>query len=162
MPASSSPICSRAPASRALRRENVNYINLLVDIRLRRTGLRFFAMVTGHETIETIHDINWKNFTATPSSSNAGHESRREADFRRKRDQRPLIPKFLPPTTRTGCPPPGRAAFGGSQSGSPSCSYCRLPLLTSKASRTRDAADVTPRLAASKDLASSDVAARRG
>jgi hypothetical protein len=69
-------------------------------------------MVTGHETIETIHDINWKNFTATPPSSNAGHESRREADFRRQRDQRPLIPKFLPPTTRTGCPPPGRSAFG--------------------------------------------------
>jgi hypothetical protein len=160
MPASSSPICSRAPASRAWRHKNINHVNALADIQLRRTGLRFFAMVTGHETIETIHDINWKNFTATPSSSNAGHESRREADFRRQRDQRPLIPKFLPPTTRTGCPPPGRSAFGGSQSGFPSCCYCHLPFLmtlaihpcwvrtrsrfTSKASRTRDAAQLPP------------------
>jgi hypothetical protein len=37
-------------------------------------------MVTGHETIETIHDINRKNFAATPASTNAGHENRREAE----------------------------------------------------------------------------------
>src|ERR1700730_1544280 len=86
---------------------------MLVDIRLRGTGLRFFAMVTGRETIETIHDINRKNFAATPTSSNAGHESRRSRglrDFRRQRDQRPLIPKFLPPRTSNdpdGMPPSG-------------------------------------------------------
>jgi len=37
-------------------------------------------MVTGRETIETIQDINRKNFTATPTSTNAGHESRRQAE----------------------------------------------------------------------------------
>ena len=47
---------------------------------MRKTGLRFFGMVTGHETIETIHDINRKNFAATPASTNAGHENRREAE----------------------------------------------------------------------------------
>ena len=36
-------------------------------------------MVSGRETIETIQDINRKNFAATPTSTNAGHESRREA-----------------------------------------------------------------------------------
>jgi hypothetical protein len=37
-------------------------------------------MVSGHETIETTHDINRKNFAATPTSTNAGHENCREAD----------------------------------------------------------------------------------
>jgi len=37
-------------------------------------------MVTGHETIETIHDINWKNFTATPSSSMRAAEKPISAD----------------------------------------------------------------------------------
>jgi hypothetical protein len=164
MPASSSPICSRAPASRAWRHKNINHVNALADIQLRRTGLRFFAMVTGHETIETIHDINWKNFTATPSGSNAGRESRGGADFRRQRDQRPLIPKFSAPKNlqRPGRDAPLRVAplLGNSQSGFPSCSYCHLPFLmtlaihpcwvrtrsrfTSKASRTRDAAQMPP------------------
>ena len=47
---------------------------------MRRTGRLLFAMVTGRETIETIQDINRKNFTATPTSTNAGHESRRQAE----------------------------------------------------------------------------------
>jgi hypothetical protein len=37
-------------------------------------------MVTGRETIETIQDINRKNFAATLMSTNAGHESRREGE----------------------------------------------------------------------------------
>jgi hypothetical protein len=37
-------------------------------------------MVTGRETIETIHDITRKNFAATPTSTNAGHENCREAE----------------------------------------------------------------------------------
>jgi hypothetical protein len=37
-------------------------------------------MVSGHETIETTHDISRKNFAATPTSTNAGHENCREAD----------------------------------------------------------------------------------
>jgi hypothetical protein len=90
-------------------------------------------MVTGHETIETIHDINWKNFTATPSGSNAGRESRGGADFRRQRDQRPLIPKFSAPKNlqRPGRDAPLRVAplLGNSQSGFPSCSL--LPLTVS-------------------------------
>jgi hypothetical protein len=36
-------------------------------------------MVTSHETIETIHDINRKNFAATAAITKAGHENRREA-----------------------------------------------------------------------------------
>jgi hypothetical protein len=75
---------------------------------LRRTGGRFFAIVTGRETIETIHDIPRKNFAATPTSSNAGQENRR--------DQRPLIPRFLPPRTSNdpdGMPPSGSLRFWG-------------------------------------------------
>jgi hypothetical protein len=35
-------------------------------------------MVSGNETIETIHDITRKNFAATPTSTNAEQENPRE------------------------------------------------------------------------------------
>jgi hypothetical protein len=49
-------------------------------MELRRTGPRFFAVVTGHETIETIHDITRKNFAATPRSSNAEQRSTNDVE----------------------------------------------------------------------------------
>jgi hypothetical protein len=36
-------------------------------------------MVSGNETIETIHDITRKNFAATPTSTNAEQENPNEA-----------------------------------------------------------------------------------
>src|SRR6516164_8335230 len=89
MPASSSPTCSRAPAWTASQPENRIYSNTWQ----RAPDRAPCQSIEGKETIETIGEIARKTSFATDLGDGF------------KTSQ-------VPPTTRTGCPLPGRSVFG--------------------------------------------------
>src|SRR5882672_209589 len=96
MPASSLPICSRWPASIAWPREIDRRIQGVESLLFQISGLRLAEKSSCDEANETIDDITRKNSADTPTNSNANHQFPTSQE---------------PPTTRTGCPPPGRSAF---------------------------------------------------
>src|SRR6202051_450481 len=114
MPASSSPTCSREPASIAWPRENYSRINVLLAMERRRPVPTFFAVVTGHETIETIHDITRKNFAATPTTSTPDQRSTNHVETDPPLLHRPSrrdLCSGLPVRPEHDAPRPARSGF---------------------------------------------------
>jgi hypothetical protein len=63
-----------------------------------KAGSSLYELATPDETIETIGDITPKDSAVTTIITNADYTG--------------FEPPKLPPTTRMGCPPPGRSVFG--------------------------------------------------